>query len=539
METNSIMKSLKSFTTQLISATKPVEEPEQDPTYKKLSQMFNEGFQSGDLTSFNEEKLGGRHNLIALFTIILTTDYTGEINYVKKQRYVNNLYWIYKTFIADYQQAHPELLDIYNMVMQLFQTNKPRNMSEIDSFLLKGMTNWQALANQTNTLQALMSLFMAFNFFTQESFDSNYGSDKRYMLKCIFANLPDADYKLTNFEILSYLECLLEELMLKFQADNAQVPPHKAAIYTTRKIIRDARISSTNQHQTHVDQLKSIDFGPNVTKPAKFFIETISNAKVFSKSLILCISGFTSEDCLKAEEWITISSLYPYSEVMALNWSSNKATNVLSTAYASITNEIMKNQANSSTMPVKKTMFDTLFTVAQSAITTGMAIKNNVWDNAYQQAITTGIYLAHLLGQTELFRGAAVNLIGFSLGTLVIQSCLKELSAMGRDDIIYDVLLMGGVANIAEINSQLVNVIGHRLFNCYSAKDSVLTNILSLANPDVKPVGLGPITYNDPKIINLDVTEIAQGHLKYRESLTQVLGLTTFNQVAKKNKIVI
>jgi len=184
-------------------------------------------------------------------------------------------------------------------------------------------------------------------------------------------------------------------------------------------------------------------------------------------------------------------------------------------------------------------MFDTILSAAQTAYTAGMAVKNNVWDTAYQQAITTGIYLAHLLGQTELFRGSSVNLIGFSLGTLVIHSCLKELSSMGRDDIIYDVLLMGGVANIQEINPELVNVIGHKLFNCWSAKDSVLKNILSLANPDVKPVGLGPITLQDPKISNFDVTEIAQGHLKYRESLVHVLGLTDFNQVAKKNKVVL
>lgn len=45
-----------------------------------------------------------------------------------------------------------------------------------------------------------------------------------------------------------------------------------------------------------------------------------------------------------------------------------------------------------------------------------------------------------------------INLMSFSLGTLVVMNCIWELERMGRHDVIYDVILMGGVANVGDFN---------------------------------------------------------------------------------------
>ena len=45
---------------------------------------------------------------------------------------------------------------------------------------------------------------------------------------------------------------------------------------------------------------------------------------------------------------------------------------------------------------------------------------NNPYTLAYEEALLTGKYLAWLLAEKKIFGDSIINLIGFSLGTVVI-----------------------------------------------------------------------------------------------------------------------
>ena len=48
----------------------------------------------------------------------------------------------------------------------------------------------------------------------------------------------------------------------------------------------------------------------------------------------------------------------------------------------------------------------------------------------------------------KCFSNSCVNLLGFSLGCLVITECLLELEKLKRFDIIYDVYFLAGAVSV-------------------------------------------------------------------------------------------
>lgn len=64
-----------------------------------------------------------------------------------------------------------------------------------------------------------------------------------------------------------------------------------------------------------------------------------------------------------------------------------------------------------------------------------------------------------------------------------------------KPSIVMSVAFLGGAADITDIKtSNLINIISHRLFNCYSSKDGVLRYTLRLVYFFSKPLGLSSIT---------------------------------------------
>ncbi len=63
------------------------------------------------------------------------------------------------------------------------------------------------------------------------------------------------------------------------------------------------------------------------------------------------------------------------------------------------------------------------FTLLMSFLSYGC----NCFKFAFDESIIVGKYLAHLIADSEIFKDCVINLIGFSLGTVVILNCVKEL----------------------------------------------------------------------------------------------------------------
>jgi len=141
--------------------------------------------------------------------------------------------------------------------------------------------------------------------------------------------------------------------------------------------------------------------------------------------------------------------------------------------------------------------------------------------------VTTGKFLAHVLVNVKAFEECCISLVGFSLGTVVILSCLLELLEMKCYDLLYDVFLIGGVANVKEfVELNLHMLVANKLVNVYSKQDWVISNLLKMAHWDIVPVGSGAIEVNSRKVVNIDKTGMIRGvdaHWNYREILDHIL----------------
>lgn len=153
------------------------------------------------------------------------------------------------------------------------------------------------------------------------------------------------------------------------------------------------------------------------------------------------------------------------------------------------------------------------------------SLSNNSFKKSAKQAEVTGIILARLISQ-KIFGDACISLVGFSLGTRVIYSCLQELDRLSIHQI-HDVILLGGAAPLNLKNWEICrSVVKGRLINAYSKTDKILS-ILYTFSIFEKPIGNNEIPVEG--IENFDVTHLASGHKKYRKTLDRILELIKYN----------
>jgi len=98
--------------------------------------------------------------------------------------------------------------------------------------------------------------------------------------------------------------------------------------------------------------------------------------------------------------------------------------------------------------------------------------------DAIKQAKLTGRLLAICLALGYPFSTQTISMMGFSLGTQVIKSCLSMLDKLGAYDIINNVTLLAGAShydkNHLKWEKIFNNVVGGEIKNCFSNGDSVL-----------------------------------------------------------------
>lgn len=148
---------------------------------------------------------------------------------------------------------------------------------------------------------------------------------------------------------------------------------------------------------------------------------------------------------------------------------------------------------------------------------------DNPWMNALDRAKAAGLVLADVL----INRHAGVrptSLIGFSLGARVIFYALLELARHKAYGIVQDVYLFG--ATLACSRQQWLearSVVGGRFVNGYSSNDWVLGYLFRATTGGLSTIaGLAPVeTVNG--IENIEVTDLVNGHMKYRSSMPLLL----------------
>jgi Protein of unknown function (DUF726) len=148
---------------------------------------------------------------------------------------------------------------------------------------------------------------------------------------------------------------------------------------------------------------------------------------------------------------------------------------------------------------------------------------DNPWTVSLDRANSAGQILADSLIDRHL-GNRPITLLGFSLGSRLIFSCLKELAARGAYGIVQNVYLFGSPI-VAKKDEYLRarSVISGRFVNGYASNDWILGYLFRATSGGIMRVaGLAPVE-DVPGLENLDVTQLVNGHMAYRTAMPRLL----------------
>ncbi|GKT40116.1 uncharacterized protein ColSpa_00297 [Colletotrichum spaethianum] len=148
---------------------------------------------------------------------------------------------------------------------------------------------------------------------------------------------------------------------------------------------------------------------------------------------------------------------------------------------------------------------------------------DNPWSVSQDRAWAAGLILADSLIDRNLGT-RPVTLVGYSLGSRVIFSCLLELARKGAYGVVQNVYLFGSPLIIKKDEYlRARTVVPGRFVNGYSSNDWILAYLFRLTGGGPRKVaGLAPIE-DLPWIENFDVTEFVKGHMEYRKAMPRLL----------------
>lgn len=148
---------------------------------------------------------------------------------------------------------------------------------------------------------------------------------------------------------------------------------------------------------------------------------------------------------------------------------------------------------------------------------------DNPWSVSLDRAWAAGLILADSLIERNLGT-RPITLVGYSLGSRVIFSCLLELARKGAFGIIQNVYMFGSPIVVKEDEYLKVRtVVSGRFVNGYHRNDWILGYLFRLANGGIRRVaGLAPIE-GIPDLENVDTSELVAGHMDYRRAMPRLM----------------
>lgn len=148
---------------------------------------------------------------------------------------------------------------------------------------------------------------------------------------------------------------------------------------------------------------------------------------------------------------------------------------------------------------------------------------DNPWNVSLVRANAAGLILADSIMDRNLGK-RPITLLGFSLGSRVIFSCLKELAKKGAYGLVQNVYLFGSpiVANKDDY-LKARSVVSGRFVNGYASNDWILGYLFRATSGGIMRVaGLAPVE-GVPGLENIDVTNLVSGHMNYRAAIPRLL----------------
>lgn len=148
---------------------------------------------------------------------------------------------------------------------------------------------------------------------------------------------------------------------------------------------------------------------------------------------------------------------------------------------------------------------------------------DNPWTVSLDRANAAGLILADSIIARNLGT-RPVTFVGYSLGSRVIFSCLRELARQGAYGLVQNVFLFGSPI-VAKKDDYLKarTVVAGRFVNGYAKNDWILGYLFRLTSGGISRVaGLAAIE-EIPGLENVDVTDIVPGHMAYRTAMPKLL----------------
>lgn len=148
---------------------------------------------------------------------------------------------------------------------------------------------------------------------------------------------------------------------------------------------------------------------------------------------------------------------------------------------------------------------------------------DNPWTVSLDRANMAGLILADSLIDRNLGT-RPITFVGYSLGSRVIFSCLRELERKGAYGIVQNVYLFGSpIVAKREEYLKARSVVAGRFVNGYATADWILAYLFRLTSGGIGRIaGLAPVT-DVPELENIDVTEFVSGHMSYRKAMPRLL----------------
>lgn len=230
------------------------------------------------------------------------------------------------------------------------------------------------------------------------------------------------------------------------------------------------------------------------------------------------VTGWVKEESNFVIPWQVLGS---DSEVFALRWEMEPLTRLGNALTALVTSAAW---SVAGTEILSRTIFASIMTAVMLPM--GLLKLASVVDNPFSVAKARADKAGEVLADALISKVQGerpVTLIGYSLGSRLIFSCLQSLAKRGAYGLIESVIMMGSpTPSTAEHWRRIRSVVSGRVVNVYSEHDTVLAFLYRTSSLQLGIAGLQPVN-NVPGVENLNVSEMISGHLRYQFLLGKIM----------------
>lgn len=171
---------------------------------------------------------------------------------------------------------------------------------------------------------------------------------------------------------------------------------------------------------------------------------------------------------------------------------------------------------------VKRTVFAALYSALWPiGLLKAARVIDNPFSIAKHRSGKAGLVLADaIINRAQGER--PVTLIGFSLGSRLIYTCLLSLAERGAFGLVENVVLMGSPVPANKESWEIIrSVVAGRVVNVFSEQDYILAFLYRTSSIQLGVAGLQKVEVEG--VENVDVGHMVEGHLRYRFAVGRVL----------------